>query len=349
MLTNVNDPVINEPLGYLEKIDSSATIQHFKNVDLDEFSIDEFSKNIQQEPRSIDCRYQYDNIGSYIFQLQCKQKEYYLTQAEGNILVSHLSEIMAASECHTLVDLGAGSGEKIIAALATNNSTQMTKLQFEYMPIDLNGQVLRDCINTFRDNGLDHSIHAIEGTYPAVLKAARCKQGQKLFASFGSSISNQEMPEIIDFLASILDVIDENDKFLLGVDITADSTQILRAYNDGNYVSKIHNLNVLNHVNRKHGADFNVDDFDAISEFNTDKWRIESYVVPLSDQVVTLLNGDVQISLKSGERIRTEISQKFKKEEVVTLLESIGFKHIQSWSDQGEHFLLALFEVNSER
>ena len=333
------NPVSSE---LLEVIDEKTSIESLEVDEFAEFSEKKFSQDILAKNRIIDCKYQYDNIGSFIFKLQCQQPEYYLTRAEEQILVAKLPQIIEKSGCKSLIDLGAGSGEKVIRALSSNLwSTIVSDL--EYIPIDLNQRILRDCISTFRTAGLKNPLRAIAGCYPDILKATAKHIGPKLFASFGSSIGNQEPPETKKFLKSVHDAASENDKLLLGVDITVDTQRILGAYRDQNNVNRIHNLNVLNHVNRRHNANFNVDDFDAVSEFNYQKRRIETFVFPRCNQHITCFDGSLQFSLEAGEKIRTEISQKFAEDELITELSSYGFDFIKSWKDVNSHFLLALF------
>ena len=251
--------------------------------------------------------------------------------------------MVATSGCRVLVDLGAGSGEKVIAALSAQLPSHAECMTFKYVPIDLNEQVLRDCIGAFRDAGLNNPIHAICGVYPDVLEATAKFAEPKLFASFGSSISNQDMPEIRSFLSSIRGACSADDRFLLGVDITEDPGKIARAYNDRNQVNRIHNLNVLNHVNRRHRANFETDNFTTVSEFNTRTWRLETHVVAKTRSKISCLDGRVEFEMTTGDRIRTEISQKFKEAEVIPMVEAAGFKHTASWTDKACHFLLAMF------
>lgn len=342
-LTNVASNQVTDA-GVHDFLASITQIEKCEFSNFNQYAEDEFYINIKKAQRVIDCKYQYDDIGSYIFKLQCQQDEYYLTRAEKGILLNHFTEILEKSGCEFIVDLGAGSGEKVIAALSHIGFKNRDNLPLTYMPIDINYQVLIDCINSFRAEALTLPIHAICGCYPNVLDLTACYPGAKMFASFGSSISNQEMEDIEKFLLSIHRVAGKNDKLLLGVDVTADVQAIELAYNDKHNVNAIHNLNVLNHVNRRHQANFDVDEFEAVSVFNRHSWRIESFVVSKKEQQVSCFNGHLKLPLKSGEKIRTEISQKFKRNEFISFVESLGFRETASWTDKDNHFLVSMFD-----
>src|SRR5207244_12830717 len=74
------------------------------------------------EPRTLLCKYFYDERGAALFQKICELPEYYITRTEIDILDRHRAEIAAhLGPQINLIGLGTGSGTKtrtLIAALA---------------------------------------------------------------------------------------------------------------------------------------------------------------------------------------------------------------------------------------
>ena len=52
---------------------------------------------MRSNPKSLPCRFFYDEAGSRLFEAICEQPEYYLTRAEDEMLARHADEIGRAS------------------------------------------------------------------------------------------------------------------------------------------------------------------------------------------------------------------------------------------------------------
>ena len=71
------------------------------------------AQGLGAEPKTLACRFLYDEVGSALFEEICRLPEYYLTRAEREILEARADEIVArAGECAQLVELGSGSASK---------------------------------------------------------------------------------------------------------------------------------------------------------------------------------------------------------------------------------------------
>src|SRR5947209_14868229 len=68
---------------------------------------------LSSEPRTLPCKYFYDERGAALFQKICEQPEYYITRTEIDILDRHRAEIAAnLGPQIDLIGLGTGSGTK---------------------------------------------------------------------------------------------------------------------------------------------------------------------------------------------------------------------------------------------
>src|SRR5713101_6181683 len=87
---------------------------------------------LSSNPRTLPCKYFYDERGAALFQKICELPEYYITRTEIDILDRHRAEI--ASQIGTsiqLIGLGTGAGTKTrILIEALDNPTA-------YIPVDI--------------------------------------------------------------------------------------------------------------------------------------------------------------------------------------------------------------------
>jgi uncharacterized SAM-dependent methyltransferase len=96
-------------------------------------------------------------------------------------------------------------------------------------------------------------------------------------------------------------------------------------------VTAAFNKNVLNHVNRLSGTDFDPGMFRHVALFNAVESRIEMHLEALADCAVSLGGGTRRFA--RGERIHTENSCKYTPESFTALLRRAGFGHVSRWTD----------------
>ena len=96
---------------------------------------------------------------------------------------------------------------------------------------------------------------------------------------------------------------------LVGVDLKKDRGLLHLAYNDCAGITGEFNLNILTHLNRELGTDFNVSQFEHRAFYNETAGRIEMHLLSLVNQLIRL-NGDT-IAFAAGECIWTESSYKY--------------------------------------
>ena len=94
----------------------------------------EFVAGLKRHPKTLPCKFFYDERGSTLFDEICELEEYYLTRTETKILQDNIAEISAfcGSDC-VLVELGSGSSSK------TRLLLDHLETPVAYMPIDISG------------------------------------------------------------------------------------------------------------------------------------------------------------------------------------------------------------------
>src|SRR5258707_13656071 len=92
----------------------------------------EFIAGLKRRPKTLPCKYFYDERGSRLFDQICDLKEYYLTRTELRILEAHVAEMADCLGPHCLIiEFGAGSGIK------TRLLLDHVREPAGYVPIDI--------------------------------------------------------------------------------------------------------------------------------------------------------------------------------------------------------------------
>src|SRR2546427_8927642 len=87
---------------------------------------------LSSEPRTLPCKYFYDERGAALFQKICELPEYYITRTEIDILDRHRAEIAAHLGAQiNLIGLGTGSGTK------TRILIEPLEKPAVYIPVDI--------------------------------------------------------------------------------------------------------------------------------------------------------------------------------------------------------------------
>jgi L-histidine N-alpha-methyltransferase len=108
------------------------------------------------------------------------------------------------------------------------------------------------------------------------------------------------------------------------------------AYDDALGVTAAFNLNLLTHLNRLLGTDFDVRGWRHLALFNAEASRVEMHLVARAPTTVRWPGGERQFA--EGERLHTENSYKWRPDGFAALLRDAGFTGVQHWSDAAGWF-----------
>jgi uncharacterized SAM-dependent methyltransferase len=123
---------------------------------------------------------------------------------------------------------------------------------------------------------------------------------------------------------------------LIGVDLQKDPEIIEAAYNDSAGVTAEFNLNMLRHLNREFGSDFDLDSWEHDAHYNETKGRIEIRLINNEEQTVSI--GDNTVVVEKGEGILTEYSHKYTLEGFARMASAAGFSVERVWTDPEQLF-----------
>jgi len=288
---------------------------------------------LSSNPRTLPCKYFYDERGAALFQKICELPEYYVTRTEIDILDRNRNEI--ASQLGPdiqLIGLGTGAGTK------TRILIDALEKPAVYIPVDISEKQLRESTALFRKIFPELEILPVCADYlqPVVLPSPRHKPARNIVYFPGSTIGNFEPNQAVEFLRRIANVCRGGGGLLIGVDLKKEHQVLEAAYNDGAGVTAQFNLNLLERVNRELGADFDLDQWWHRAIYNSNAGRIEMYLTSEIDQFVHL--DEHKFHFRRGDKIITEFSYKYAPDEFAALAAKAGFEFIRMWTDDARLF-----------
>ncbi len=303
---------------------------------------DALRSGLSRSPRSLPCKFFYDQRGSGLFDQICMLDEYYITRTETALLTDNAAEIAShiGENCH-LIEFGSGSSIKV------NILFEALQGRLAYTAIDISKDHLLASTAALARKNPDLLVTAVCADYtkPIDLPAEIAgHEGAPVVFFPGSSIGNFTADPAREFLAQTADLLrPRHGGLLIGVDLKKDEDILRAAYNDSRGITAAFNLNLLVRANAELGADFDVSAFHHDAIYNDDLGRIEMYLVSDRQQSVTI--GTSTYSFADGEAIHTENSHKYGVEQFQTLAQSAGFEPIRVWVDEENLFSVHFLRV----
>jgi dimethylhistidine N-methyltransferase len=297
---------------------------------------------LRKPQKELSCKLLYDAEGSRLFDEITTLDEYYPTRTELGILQANADEMVALIGQRTLlIEYGSGSG------LKTRILLDHLADPAGYVPIDISREALAESSAALATAYPGLPILPVLADYTRDLALpAPDGEVQRRVAFFpGSTIGNFDPEPAEQFLHAIAETCGPGGGLLIGVDLRKDPLVLHHAYNDRREVTAAFNLNLLAHVNRDLGADFNLDGFRHYACYNPIAGRIEMHLVSLAAQQAQVA-GEA-ISFERGESIWTESSYKYSLAGFAALAERAGWRVERVWTDSAELFSVQYLTVAS--
>jgi len=301
------------------------------------------TKDVQQgltaSPKSLPCKYFYDARGSEIFEQICRLPEYYPTRMEMGILRRIAPQIMAGMDNLDLIELGSGANWKIRLLLDAVPSLSGIR----YIPVDVSASALQNAADELAEIYPELSILGIVADFTQQLDTL--PHGRpRLFLFLGSTLGNFPDKECLHFLQNLSATMDPADRLLLGLDMIKQRKTLETAYNDAAGVTAAFNRNILHVLNRELKADFVPHDFKHVAFFNKERERVEMHLEARREMRVKFRDLHLQVRMERGERIRTEICRKFRRERAERMFKEAGLSCRRWDCDERGWFSLVLLE-----
>jgi len=300
----------------------------------------EVQRGLARRPRTLPCKYFYDQRGSQLFEAICETPEYYPTRTELAIMRENRREIITAlgNPC-MLIEYGSGSSSK------TRLLLEALEEPSAYVPIDISGDFLVEIAGRLADDFPAVHIVPVCADYTRPFALPRVGAGLRRVVYFpGSTIGNMAPSDARKFLCGVARVCGPGGGLLVGVDLKKDRRTLERAYNDAGGITADFNLNLLVRINAELDADFDLAAWSHLSFYNERVGRIEMHLGSAQDQSVRV--GGRGYHFEAGERIHTENSYKYSLPEFAVLAERAGFRVDAVWTDPRKLFSVQLFSVS---
>jgi L-histidine N-alpha-methyltransferase len=277
-------------------------------------------------------RYFYDERGSQLFEQITELPEYYPTRCEREILVEQADAICrAANNPVTLIELGSGSATKTRVLLDAMHCAGCLET---YAPVDISEEITRETAQRIAGEYEGIKVRGLVCDFELDLERIDAP-GPRVIALLGGTIGNFAPQQRAGFLRRIANLLDPDDRFLLGTDLVKDRATLEAAYNDSAGVTAEFNKNVLAVLNRQLQADFDLDAFEHVARWDPENLWIDIRLRSLADQIVNVKALDMQVPFAAGEEMRTEISTKYARPGLEGIYAEAGLE-ITDWFTDAE-------------
>ena len=309
--------------------------------DAEAAALGELRDALHRTPREVPCKYFYDDRGSALFEQISHLPEYYPTRTERDLLLEQAASIVAAAggaRLSEMVELGSGAASKTVALLDAALQLGGTP---RYVAVDISAHALARTRELLAQARPEVPVEQVLADYTKELRLPPAAGG-RLALFLGGTIGNDEDPDAIRLLQRMRSHLAPGDLLLLGANLVTDPAVIHAAYNDSAGVTAEFNRNILRSVNALAGTSFDPARFEHYAPYVVDRQRIEMWLVAREDLTVDLGRIGGRLELRRWEAIRTEISRRFTREQVLYLLDESGFSPERWYQSPDGRFGLAL-------
>ncbi|MCJ1429129.1 hypothetical protein MMC29_007042 [Sticta canariensis] len=293
-------------------------------------------------PKRLPTTILYDAQGLKLFEEVTFLEEYYLTNAEIEVLGNHASDIASLIPAGSqVIELGSGNLRKVAILL---RALEKTGKDVEYYALDLSLTELRRTLSIAAQDDYRHvKCQGLHGTYDdglAWLKRPENLRKPSCVLFLGSSIGNFTPAEAADFLKGFSDVLGSNDSMIIGLDAGRDKEKVYRAYNDKAGKTGEFYLNGLAHANALLGKKgFELGKWDVVGEYDEAAGRHQAFYFPTTDTVVD------GVCVKAGEKILFEEAYKYSRRQRIALWRKSGFVPGEVFGNSADNYHLHVLSV----
>lgn len=318
--------------------DSRIVDVHLGTDDIDKALQGDVRTGLTAEPKELPPKWFYDERGSELFDQITRLDEYYPTEAERRILLDNATAIIDLTAPETIVELGSGTSDKTGALLDAATGAGMLR---RFVPFDVSEEFLRQSVDLLADRYPELVVHGVVGDFDHHLPYLPGGDRQLLLL-LGGTVGNYRPKERRELLSAIAARQQPGDHVLIGVDLVKDVDRLERAYDDGKGVTADFNKNVLAVINRRLGADFDLDRFEHVARFDLEDEWIEMLLRSTVDQDVRIADLDLDVSFAAGELMRTEVSCKFRRDRFEADLLHAGLEPVLWLTDPAGDFAVSI-------
>ncbi len=295
---------------------------------------------LAQTPPRIPSKYFYDARGCELFEAITHTPEYYQTRTELAMLAEHADALLAPVAPRELAELGSGSGRKtslLLDALVRSGRGRACTL------LDIAPEFLAPSVAELQRCYPTLEVRGVVGDF--VYELGRLGPGgERVLVLLAGTFGNFSRADARGFLAEVTANLDPTDGFLMGVDLVKDPARLEAAYDDAQGITAAFNLNILEVLNARFGADFDPSHFRHRAPYNADADRIEMRLRARRPTEVHVAATGTRLRFAEGDELLTELSCKYTRESLTALAAPAGLAMTRWLTDPEGLFGLALFQ-----
>jgi len=303
---------------------------------------DDVKLGLLAQPKRLAPKYFYDDLGSALFEAITRLPEYYLTNAETQILREYGWEIVRLLRTpFEILELGSGSASKTRLLI---EETLRVQAGLRYRPIDISPDALRASASALVNAYPRLSVTGYAADYFTILGSRDLALTHPVLALLlGSNIGNYEAIQMHRLFVALASSLRAGDGLLIGADLRKDHATLELAYDDPTGVTAAFNKNLLARINREFGADFDLRLFDHVAHYDQARGAVDSFLRARVAQRVHIEKLGFEVDFAAEESIHTESSYKFAIADLQSSAAGAGFTLARTWFDRERLFSVNLF------
>lgn len=298
---------------------------------------DKLLPGLRSNPKTISSMFFYDHHGSELFEKITGLEEYYPPKIEIPLLASTARKLKQDLKDCDIVELGSGDSSKISVFLGEVPTD--IRATMVYYPVDVCKEAIEKSAADLHVKYPEMKIHGVTADFLEHMEKIPGNR-RRFFCFFGSTIGNLNKEKSMEFMGNLGEVMNANDRLIIGIDMVKDIDVIERAYNDDQGVTAEFNKNILNVTNDHLGTNFDPDDFEHVAFFNREYSRIEMHLRSKKDMEITVPVLNENINISKGELIHTENSHKYTADDIEKLANAGGLDVENIFTDDRKWFSL---------
>jgi len=322
----------------------SLVDRHNVYGDHDTFALDVLV-GLSEQQKSIPSKYMYDDEGSRLFDKITQLPEYYPTLCEIENLKKHRAAIAdhTGAKPFNLVEFGPGNGRK--TSILVEHFLERN-LDFRYVPIDISDGAMSELTKEMKSSFPSLELEGLVSDYFSGIKwLNRRYQRKNLVLFLGSNIGNFNHGKARFFLRNLWNCLNDGDIVMVGFDLKKDLELIIKAYNDGQGITRDFNLNLLTRINRELGGQFDLDSFRHAGLYNVFRGAMESFLISQKEQEVFIEAIGRSFHFRPWEPIHVEYSYKYLESDINAIAKETGYIVREHLYDPKRYFIDSIWEV----
>lgn len=300
--------------------------------------VEELRDFLDRTPRQIPAKWLYDSRGAELFEKITALPEYYPSRTEEAILDRHASAIAEKAPAQTVIEIGAGSSQKVEVVLqALLEGESVT----EFVPIDISRDYLALASERLASRFPTVRISPVQADFSGDVDL-RLGRRPRLVLFLGGTLGNLSPREAKAFLRGLFSGLDSGDSLLLGVDLIKDVERLIAAYHDSQGVTEAFIRNIIDVARDQWGATIEHEWWNYEVQWNDAEFRIEMSLVASVDVDVDVPALGSRLIVPRGDRLLVESSRKFSVAGITRTVRNVGFDVREIFSDDGSDFAVLL-------